>query len=377
MSIRIFLKYLVSFVLVIFTTNFSFLVNAFAQSDSMLLDPTDFSSQTKISSLFDEKNLLLTPILGVLGSLKEIDTQLEAKSSDDTTYYRTKAGDSWEKVATLFKLSITTLKTANPNIKVTSNFLDQTLLSIPPINGIPHKVAKNENLEEIASRYDVSVEEIIDFNYLLDEQDIIKNQILFIPNGDDYVKSKELRKVYEKEKLERAEKLKKEKLEKERKLSLYAKTKSRFSKIITSISGNNEDENDSAGETSNQKSMNFLLPTGGRFSRGYGADNGRHKGIDIAAPIGTPIRAAASGVVKKATNVGYSGGYGIMAVLDHGGLDTLYGHMSRIVVQSGDHVNRGDIIGYVGSTGRSTGPHLHLEVRSNGHPIYTNLSVFR
>ena len=91
-----------------------------------------------------------------------------------------------------------------------------------------------------------------------------------------------------------------------------------------------------------------------------------HKGIDYAAPTGTPIRAAGSGKVEFA---GRKGGYGNCVVLNHGnGITTLYGHMSRIsqAAQRGDRVSQGEVIGYVGTTGASTGPHLHYEYRVRG-----------
>ena len=92
-----------------------------------------------------------------------------------------------------------------------------------------------------------------------------------------------------------------------------------------------------------------------------------HKGIDLAAPTGTPILATADGVVEMAD---WFGGYGLYVQLGHGGdLETRYGHMSRIAVASGQTVRKGDVIGYVGSTGRSTGPHLHYEVRVNGESV--------
>jgi murein DD-endopeptidase MepM/ murein hydrolase activator NlpD len=89
-----------------------------------------------------------------------------------------------------------------------------------------------------------------------------------------------------------------------------------------------------------------------------------HKGIDFGAPSGTPIVAAADGIVKMA---GWSGGYGNFVKLDHaGGIGTGYGHMSRIIARSGQRVRQGELIGYVGSTGLSTGPHLHYEMYRNG-----------
>jgi murein DD-endopeptidase MepM/ murein hydrolase activator NlpD len=92
-----------------------------------------------------------------------------------------------------------------------------------------------------------------------------------------------------------------------------------------------------------------------------------HPGIDISADRGTPVYAPADGAVESAS---YSGNYGNMIVLDHGfGIATRYGHLSRFAVRTGQTVKRGDLLGYVGSTGRSTSPHLHYEVTLNGRLI--------
>jgi murein DD-endopeptidase MepM/ murein hydrolase activator NlpD len=92
-----------------------------------------------------------------------------------------------------------------------------------------------------------------------------------------------------------------------------------------------------------------------------------HTGVDIGAASGTPIRAADDGVVVMA---GWNGGYGNWTLIDHGGgLATGYGHQSSIGVSRGQRVSRGQVIGRVGSTGDSTGPHLHWEVRVNGNPV--------
>jgi murein DD-endopeptidase MepM/ murein hydrolase activator NlpD len=110
------------------------------------------------------------------------------------------------------------------------------------------------------------------------------------------------------------------------------------------------------------------------LSSGFGVRNdpfvGRpamHTGLDFRASTGDPVRATANG---RVTNAGWSGGYGRMVEIDHGnGLSTRYGHMSQIDVKVGDIVKTGDVVGEVGSTGRSTGPHLHYETRINGEAV--------
>ena len=92
-----------------------------------------------------------------------------------------------------------------------------------------------------------------------------------------------------------------------------------------------------------------------------------HAGIDLAARTGSPIVATSDGMVARAD---WAGGYGLLVALDHGGgVTTRYGHMSRLAVAPGQTVRKGEVIGYVGSTGRSTGPHLHYEVRVDGRAI--------
>ncbi len=92
-----------------------------------------------------------------------------------------------------------------------------------------------------------------------------------------------------------------------------------------------------------------------------------HAGVDLGAPAGTPIVAAADGRVVSA---GWAGGYGRAVQIVHGGgIETKYGHMSRIAAYAGELVHRGEVIGYVGSSGLSTGPHLHFEVMKNGRPV--------
>jgi murein DD-endopeptidase MepM/ murein hydrolase activator NlpD len=118
----------------------------------------------------------------------------------------------------------------------------------------------------------------------------------------------------------------------------------------------------------------FVWPVDGSIASGFGprthpiyGGSRAHTGVDISASQGTPIKAAGDGVVRMA---GVNGGYGNWTLIDNGdGLATGYGHQSRIAVSIGQHVSTGEVIGYVGSTGASTGPHLHWEVRVNGDPV--------
>jgi murein DD-endopeptidase MepM/ murein hydrolase activator NlpD len=124
------------------------------------------------------------------------------------------------------------------------------------------------------------------------------------------------------------------------------------------------------GETSD----GMRMPVSGRVTSRFGERfhpilgyERFHAGVDLGAAAGTPIVAAADGHVVSA---GWQGGYGRAVAIAHsGGLETKYGHMSRIAAYPGELVHRGDVIGYVGSSGLSTGPHLHFEVTKNGRPI--------
>jgi murein DD-endopeptidase MepM/ murein hydrolase activator NlpD len=116
------------------------------------------------------------------------------------------------------------------------------------------------------------------------------------------------------------------------------------------------------------------LPVNGRVTSGFGSRfhpilgyERFHAGVDLKAASGTPIVAAADGRVVGA---GWRGGYGQLVSIAHaGGIETMYGHMSRIAARAGETVRQGQVIGYVGSTGLSTGPHLHFEVLKNGRPV--------
>ena len=106
--------------------------------------------------------------------------------------------------------------------------------------------------------------------------------------------------------------------------------------------------------------------SGGRKSQGIHG----HNGVDLAAPVGTPIMASASGKVIISRTGGYNGGYGTYVVISHSnGTQTLYAHMSDNYVTVGESVSQGQTIGEIGMTGRTTGPHIHFEVRGASNPF--------
>jgi murein DD-endopeptidase MepM/ murein hydrolase activator NlpD len=129
-----------------------------------------------------------------------------------------------------------------------------------------------------------------------------------------------------------------------------------------------------ADSVGGQASATMRLPVSGRVTSGFGERfhpilgyARMHKGVDLAASYGAPIAAAAPGKVVAA---GWAGGYGREVIIAHGGgIQTRYGHMSRLAAAVGQTVSQGQVIGYVGSSGLSTGPHVHYEVLKNGRPV--------
>ena len=142
------------------------------------------------------------------------------------------------------------------------------------------------------------------------------------------------------------------------------------------------------GPLSGVTAVPSLWPVEGRLMSGFAqrtdpfsGEGAFHKGVDITAPTGTTVRTTAEGVVIQAEMV--SGGYGRLVIVDHGsGVHTYYAHLSKILVHDGQEVRRGDMLGLVGSSGRTTAPHLHYEVRVGGTPMnpsryLANSTIFR
>lgn len=138
--------------------------------------------------------------------------------------------------------------------------------------------------------------------------------------------------------------------------------------LVSTIAAASSSSSTSTGSSSEPSSSGMIWPVDGVLSSTFGARWGTvHEGIDISAPGGTPIKAAASGTVILMQTEAESGGYGNYTCVDHGGgLSTCYAHQSEFGTSIGASVSQGDVIGYVGNTGHSFGDHLHFEVRVDG-----------
>lgn len=113
---------------------------------------------------------------------------------------------------------------------------------------------------------------------------------------------------------------------------------------------------------------NLRWPVQGKFERGFGSDNGRHKGVDISAPVGTPVRTTTQGRIGRVDRIGGTANGKFVTVIN-GSEEYLFLHLSQTLASPGQAVQSGDVIGLVGSTGFSTGPHLHWQKHVNGRPV--------
>lgn len=258
-----------------------------------------------------------TPPSAVLSSLDlteySIQTQVSQKPRDQVVVYPVEKGDTLAKIAEKFGVSIETIKWAN-NLKRDSLSIGQEL-KIPPVTGVVHKVREGETVYSLAKKYKTDAQKIVNFPFNdfadLDTFALNVGQTLVIPDG----------------------------------------VMPEAPAIIVPVPPV------FAGGTGQ-----LLWPAGGIVTQNpvwY------HMALDIANPAAPGVAAGESGVVTLVEYLRY--GYGQYVIVDHGGgLSTLYAHMADIYVKPGDKVARGQIIGKMGSTGRSTGTHLHFEVRKNG-----------
>jgi len=250
--------------------------------------------------------------------LADAHTSIPYRTRRDIIVYKVQPGDTVQGIAAIFGLKPETIMWSNPAIEDLPDLLriDQDVV-ILPIDGVYHEVKAGDSLASIAAKYKVEVSAITgaanEWNGL---------------QPPDYAISADTR------------------------LIVAGGTKPYIPKLVTAYNGPIPNGARGTGR--------FQWPVVGRLTQEYWYG---HRALDIAAPVGSPIYAADGGFV---TFVGWTDvGYGNLVRVDHGnGYSTWYAHMNAFNVTLGQAIRRGDVIGYVGSTGRSSGPHLHFEIRT-------------
>lgn len=236
----------------------------------------------------------------------------------EISVYTVREGDTPSQIAEMYNVSVNTIYWANDIVGGVIRPGDT--LVILPITGVRHVVKDGETLSTIAKKYSGDIDEILAYNQLDSIDELSVGDTVVIPHGE----------------------------------AQQTPTRVATAKP-TSVSGTQS----SGG--------GFTHPVPGAVRtqgiHGYNA-------VDLAAPIGTPIRAAAGGEVIVSKSSGWNGGYGRYIVIRHpNGTQTLYAHNSSNAVGVGAYVSQGEVIGYVGNSGKSTGPHTHFEVRGAQNPF--------
>ncbi len=307
----------------------------------------------------DDKNSQSMPLLQANGSKESTDVNILSNNalvpfvspisgtpdetldgdsySDQISVYVVRKGDSISQIADMFKVSVNTILAAN-DMKKGDRLSEGQILLILPISGIEHTVVKGQTLKSIAKFYKVDIVDIVRYNDISEDEQLAVGDKLMIPNDTMADEGGD----------KPAPNLGSSIFRDKRYYEVHPYIKNLMDYFINPV------------------------PTGRKTQGLHGPG---FRGIDIGAPTGTPIYASAPGVVlvtKTGCKVGYKrcgGGYGNMTLIEHpNSTRTLYGHMSKLVSRSGDQVYQGQIIGYVGNTGRSTGPHIHFEVFNARNP---------
>ncbi len=258
-------------------------------------------------------NSAISPEIGPAGTIGAV---IERPINQQISVYVVRQDDTLSSIAKMFGVSVNTILWAN-DLKSSVIHEGDTLI-ILPISGVLHKVLKGETLASIAKKYKADIGDIVSFNDLDEDTVLAAGTEITIPDGEidapkAYLSTSPLR-----------------------------------------------------GSTGPAYEGYYIRPiAGGKTQSLHG-----YNGIDLSGLYGTPIVASASGVVIISKIGGWNGGYGTYIVINHdNGTQTLYAHNSANIVFGGERVVRGQVIGYVGSTGKSTGPHVHFEVRGAKNPF--------
>ncbi len=237
----------------------------------------------------------------------------------EISVYTVREGDTLSHIAEMYGVTTNTILWANDIPRATGIRAGQTLV-ILPVAGVRHTVKKGDTIKSLAKKYDGDVDEILSYNQLLADDALVVGTTLVIPGGAIHT-------------------------------APVAKAYASPTKSSGSNSGSSWLSHPAPGSIKTQG------------LHGYNA-------VDLAAAAGTAVRAAASGEVIVSKSLGWNGGYGQYIVVKHSnGAQTLYAHLSSNSVGVGAYVSQGQVIGGVGNSGRSTGSHLHFEVRGASNPF--------
>lgn len=259
----------------------------------------------------------LLPDTGPLGSIADIEENKGA--SDRISIYVVRGGDSLSEIAKMFNVSVNTIVWAN-DIERGDLIKSGQILAILPVTGVKYTIKEGDTLQSIVKKYGGDIDEIAEYNSLSKNEKLAAGVEIIIPDGE----------------------------------AAYQPAPQYSSQKVQGIDGQ-------------VYSGYYARPVqGGNKSQGLHGYNA----VDLATYCGAPILAAASGDVVIARSSGWNGGYGKYVVISHlNGTQTLYAHNSENIVTPGWHVVRGQVIGYVGATGKSTGCHVHFEVRGAKQPF--------
>ncbi len=294
------------------------------QPQAMMTAPDEVALEEEVVSITRGGEALIKPEIASTKKIKRTRTEI--------VYHIVKPGDSVSTIAAEYEISVNTILWEN-NLSAYSLIRPGQKFTILPTTGITHKVVKGDNLSKISKKYGIEEAKITEANKITDNSKLAVGEKLIIPGG--------------------------------RKASYSARTSSRYTGISAIV-----DMVRPPGATPSSNKMNW--PTVGyRITQYY---SWRHRGVDIANKKGTAVYAADAGTVES---TGWTSGYGNTVIINHGGgKKTRYAHLSKFYVKKGQKVGKGDSIAAMGSTGWSTGSHLHFEIVINGRK-YNPLNYIR
>jgi murein DD-endopeptidase MepM/ murein hydrolase activator NlpD len=308
-----------------------------------LLEPsltTDLKNTTNNSTVTVVGDEAIEPKVGPLGTEADMAKSGYSSSSEKIKVYVVKAGDTLDGIAKSFNVTKQAIIYANSDINKDSLTKVGTSLVIIPLNGALYTVKSTDTAEIISKKYKISVADILEYNVLEKAGDLKSGAVIVLVGVDKSA-------LVEKPVV----------VKKPDPVPEPVVVKPTTPVISAPV------EQGPAGQPKGTIAGNYIwpLPAGiGRVSQGLHGD----QAYDFAAPKGTPIFAPQNGTVLIVHPTGYNGGYGRYVVINfNDGRQAIFGHMTTTAATAGQEVKQGDIIGFVGSTGKSTGPHVHIGFR--------------